>query len=160
MLVARDLLGKVILCRKLDVIKKCRIVEDEAYLLGDPASHSYLGITKRNASMFKEPGILYVFTMHRQNCMNVVTLRGEAILLRAAEPLANIEKPTNGPGKLCTALGVTRADDGKNLTSSDIVFVDDGWKPKEIVCSPRIGVTKAKDNLLRFYIEGSKYLSR
>lgn len=159
-LIARELLGRIIVSRKHGIIRKCRIVEDEAYLVGDPACHSHRGITKRNASMFKEPGTLYVFTMHRQNCMNVVTMKGEAILLRAAEPMNNIDKPTNGPGKLSLALGVTRAeDDGKSLISSDITIEDDGWKPKDIGCSPRIGLTKAKDRFLRFYVKGNRYVS-
>lgn len=104
-LVAQELLGKIIVCRKHGIIRKCRIVEDEAYLVGDPACYSYRGITKRNASMFKGPGTLYVFTMHRQNCMNVVTLREEAILLRAAEPMNNIDKPTNGAWKIKLSSG-------------------------------------------------------
>lgn len=159
--VAKELLGKIIICKKHNKAKACRIVETEAYLIGDPASHSYKGQTKRNQSMFKDPGTLYVYIIHRQNCMNIVTKKGEAVLIRAAEPLYNIDKPTNGPGKLCAALGITRIeDDGKNVINSNIIIVDDGWKPQSIECSKRIGVTKAKDLLLRFYIKGNKYVSR
>ncbi len=154
--VAKDLLGKLFV--KGD--KVVRIVETEAYLRDDPASHSYRGMTKRNRSMFKGPGTLYVYTMHRQNCMNVVTKVGEAVLIRAAEPVKGVEGRTNGPGLLTKALGITREHDGISLLGGEIYIADDGYRPEEIAVSRRIGVTKAKDEPLRFYIRGNRYVSR
>ena len=158
---ARNLLGKVLVVSRDGMLKRCRIVETEAYLRNDPASHSYRGVTKRNRSMFKEPGTLYVYTIHRQFCMNVVRGYGEAVLIRSAEPLENVTLPTNGPGRLCRALGITVADDGKDLTtSSDIWIEDDGYAPSSIVRSKRVGVTKARNRLLRFYVKDSRWVSR
>ncbi len=138
--VARDLLGKLFVKGE----KVARIVETEAYLKDDPASHSYRGITRRNRSMFKGPGTLYVFTIHRQNCMNVVTKPGEAVLIRAAEPVKGVKGRTSGPGLLTRALGINRSHDGISLLEGDIFMADDGYRPKEISTSKRIGITKAK----------------
>jgi len=159
---ARKLLGKVIAVSRGGVVKRCRIVETEAYLRNDPASHSYKGITKRNKSMFGEPGTLYVYTIHRQFCMNIVRGYGEAVLIRAAEPLNNITEQTKGPGRLCRALGVSIKDDGKDLTSdeSDIWIEDDGYSGFDVVRAKRVGVSKAKNKLLRFYIKDSKWVSK
>jgi len=159
--VAKDLLGKLLISEKGGERKVVRIVETEAYLRDDPASHSYRGETKRNRSMFKGPGTLYVYTMHRQNCMNVVTKRGEAVLIRAAEPVENVSGNTRGPGRLCRALGINRAeDDGKSLLSSDVYLLDDGFRPEDVVQTTRIGISKAKDRPYRFYIKGSGYVSK
>lgn len=155
---AINLLGRVLVVFRNNVMKRCRISETEAYLRNDPASHSYRGITRKNRSMFKSPGTLYVYAIHRQFCMNIVRGYGEAVLIRSAEPLENITSSTKGPGRLCRALGITIADDGKDLTSpsSDIWIEDDGYSVGEIVRSRRVGVTKAKTRLLRFYIKNSK----
>lgn len=154
--VAKDLLGKLFV--KGD--KVVRIVETEAYLRNDPASHSYRGMTRRNRSMFKGPGTLYVFTIHRQNCMNVVTKVGEAVLIRAAEPIKGVKGRTSGPGLLAKAIGITREHDGISLLEGEIYIADDGYRPKEIAVSKRIGVTRAKHELLRFYIKENRYVSR
>jgi len=162
---AKKLLGKVIVVAKGGVIRKCRIVEVEAYLKNDPAAHSYKGMTKRNKSMFGPPGTLYVFVVHRQHCANVVRGGGEAVLIRAGEPILNIISPTNGPGKLTRALGIRReTDDGKDLTDprSDIWIEDDGFElsDHDIVTTTRVGITRAKDWPLRFYIRWSPYVSK
>ena len=83
-----------------------RIVECEAYESGDPASHAFLGPTLRNRSMFAPPGTLYVFSIHRVYCANVVGRAGEAALLRAGEPLTPGLPSPSGPGRLCRALGI------------------------------------------------------
>jgi len=158
-LVARELLGKLII-KKRNGTKAARIVETEAYVSGDPANHAFRGETKRNRSMFKEPGTLYVYSVHGQNCMNAVTRRGEAVLIRAAEPVENVDGRTSGPGLLCRAMRITREDDGKSLLSSDIYITDDRYRPASIASSPRIGVTEWKDRQLRFYVEGNPYLSK
>jgi len=150
-LVAQDLLGKMITVERNER-RIARITETEAYVTGDPANHAFRGETKRNRSMFKDPGTLYVYTVHAQNCMNAVTRRGEAVLIRAAQPVENVSERTSGPGLLCRAMGITREDDGKSLLQSEILIRGDGYRPASIASSPRIGVTKWKDRHLRFFI--------
>jgi DNA-3-methyladenine glycosylase len=156
-----------------------RIVETEAYRQSDPASHSYRGITPRTAPMFQSGGRLYVyFTYGMHYCLNIVVGRkglGEAVLLRAAEPLAGlgiiqsnrgisgINNLTNGPGKLAQALGIQDTNlSGKILNKSSILLESPNQplKPEDIVSSPRIGIKKATDLPWRFYIKGNRYVSR
>lgn len=142
-----------------------RIVETEAYTADDPASHSFGGRTARNAVMFGPAGHLYVYLsygIHR--CANIVTGasgEGQAVLIRAVEPLDGIElmmlrrrrEPlADGPGKLCQALGITLDDDGVDLTRSPrIRLLDDGTPPPaEPITGPRIGITRAVDAPWRF----------
>lgn len=158
-LVARQLLGKLIVIRR-DEKRAVRIVETEAYVTGDPANHAFRGQTKRNQSMFKGPGTIYVYAVHGQNCMNAVTRRGEAVLIRAAEPVENVSARTSGPGLLCRAVGITRQDDGKSLVDSEISVMDDDYRPARIVSSPRIGVTEWKDCQLRFHITDNPSVSK
>jgi len=158
-LVARELLGKMIVAER-NGRRAARIVETEAYVKGDPANHAFKGETKRNRSMFKGPGALYVYSVHGQNCMNAVTRPGEAVLLRAAEPVENVKDRTSGPGLLCKAMGITLVDDGKSLISSEIYVSDDGYRPENVAASPRIGVSAWKDRLLRFYIEDNPFVSK
>lgn len=158
-LVARELLGKLIVIRR-DEKRAARIVETEAYVTGDPANHAFRGQTKRNQSMFKSPGTIYVYVVHGQSCMNAVTKRGEAVLVRAAEPVENVSNRTSGPGLLCRATGITRQDDGKSLVDSEISITDDGYRPASIISSPRIGVTRWKDRRLRFHIKDNPFVSK
>lgn len=158
--VARDLLGKAFHVRHRGVWRSGFIVEDEAYVRDDPANHAYRGPNRRNRSMFKGPGTLYVYTIHGVHCVNVVTQRGEAVLIRALEPRENISRPTNGPGKVGRALGITTdAYDGLAITGPGIRIADAGYPTFELGTSPRIGVTRAKDRALRFYVKGNTYLS-
>jgi len=158
-LVARELLGKLIVVER-DKRRAARIVETEAYVTGDPANHAFRGQTKRNRSMFKDPGTLYVYTVHAQNCMNAVTKRGEAVLIRAAQPIEDMSERTSGPGLLCRAMGITREDDGKPLLRCEISIRDDGYRPASIASSPRIGVTRWKDRHLRFFIKDNPFVSK
>lgn len=158
-LVARELLGKLILIKR-DKRLTARIVETEAYVSGDPANHAFKGQTRRNQSMFKGPGTIYVYAVHGQSCMNAVTGQGEAVLIRAAEPLENVSERTSGPGLLCRAMGITRQDDGKSLVDREVSIIDDGYRPKSIVSSPRIGVTGWKDCRLRFHIKDNLFVSK
>lgn len=159
--VATDLLGKVLRARHGSVWKSGAIVEDEAYLRDDPANHAYRGPSRRNQSMFKEPGTLYVYSIHSVYCMNIVTQRGEAVLIRAVEPLENISLPTNGPGKVCRALGITRdVHDGLTVEGPEVQIVDGGRRTFELGTSSRVGVTKAKRLPLRFFITGNPFVSR
>ncbi len=110
--VARDLLGAVVTVRARDGVRSVRLVEVEAYVANDPASHAYRGPTRRNRSMFGPPGTLYIYRIHQVVCANLVTRPGEAVLLRAGRPLLPVEANPSGPGRLCRVLGLTIADDG------------------------------------------------
>lgn len=180
--VARELLGKVLLRRDATVLLAGRIVETEAYLgTGDAAAHAAAGRTTRNAVLFGPPGRVYVFLSYGNHwCLNVSTLPdgiAGGVLFRALEPLAGIEAMararrldgraprllTSGPGRLGQALGVTRArDNGKDMTApaSDLIVVDDGFAPLSIEATPRIGISKAVEEPLRFVIAGNKFVSR
>ncbi|MEM3031756.1 MAG: DNA-3-methyladenine glycosylase [Nitrososphaerota archaeon] len=158
---AKSLLGKVLVRGGDAPSKRCRIVEVEAYVRGDPANHAYRGMTPRNRSMFGKPGTLYVYMVHNNHCMNVVRGGGEAVLIRSAEPLENIDGPTVGPGRLCRTLGVDRGLDGMDLcTSTSMWLEDDGYVVGDIVAARRVGVTRGRRRLLRFYIRGSRWVSR
>ncbi len=156
-----------------------RIVETEAYHQSDPASHSYRGITPRTAPMYESGGRLYVyFTYGKHYCLNIVVGRkgvGEAVLIRAAEPLVGIEimqanrgisdikNLTNGPGKLAQALGIHDTHlSGKILNKSSILLEgpEVPVKQSDIVASPRIGITAGTELPWRFYIKGNPYVSR
>ncbi|MHB0912011.1 MAG: DNA-3-methyladenine glycosylase [Armatimonadota bacterium] len=174
--VARALLGKVLVHETEVGLLAGRIVETEAYLADDPACHASRGMTRRNASMFGEPGHAYVyFTYGMYHCMNVVTAPegvGEAVLIRAVEPVSGIEAMaanrgtekllnlTSGPGKLCMAFGLTREHDGLDLTRGDLTVVDDGTPPGEIVTATRIGIRLGADSPWRFYTAGNSHVSK
>jgi DNA-3-methyladenine glycosylase len=157
-----------------------RIVEVEAYLGPlDEASHAYRGPTRRNATMFGPAGHLYVyFTYGMHWCANVVTGRpgdGQAVLLRALEPVAGLDamraaRPKarrdvdlcRGPARLCEALGITGELDGADLCrrSADRLWLArDGAAPSPVVTGPRIGITKAVHHPWRFSVAGSRYVS-
>lgn len=167
--VARALLGCHLVRVDGGVERRAKIVEVEAYIgAHDLASHSSRGITPRTRVMYGPPGHAYVYLIYGiYHCMNVVTEpegRGAAVLLRALEPVANIEGNTKGPGLLCNALGIDRRLDGHDLLSDD--FYIEAAPPGErfnIVERPRIGVAYAKEwaeKNLRFYIEGNRYISK
>lgn len=174
--VARNLLGKTLVHDTEKGIIAGRIVETEAYLCDDPACHASRGMTKRNAAMFGEAGHAYVyFTYGMYHCLNAVTAPegvGEAVLIRAVEPLEGIEimeanrgkeKLTDlasGPGKLCQAFGLDRRHNGLDLTEGELIIMDYGWIPQEIVTAARIGISLAADKPWRFYISGSHHVSK
>lgn len=167
--VARDLLGTY-LVRVYDGIARIgRIVEVEAYLgPHDLAAHSARGLTARTKVMFGPPGHAYVYLIYGMyHCMNIVTQaerHASAVLLRAVEPIENIEGRTQGPGLLCRAMGIDRRLNGHDLTSEDFyVAADEAPARVTIVKRPRIGVDYAGHwarRLLRFYVKGSAYVSR
>ena len=166
--VARELLGKVLVRRTPEGLCAGRIVETEAYLgKNDAASHAYRGRTNRNAAMFGPPGRAYVYSIHQVFCVNAVTEpEGTAVLIRAIEPLAGIELMaerrghvrgcdlTRGPGKLCQALAIDLQLDGWDLTRGSRLWIADHPDARGVTISnsPRIGLGKAKDLLLRFFI--------
>jgi DNA-3-methyladenine glycosylase len=180
--VARALLGKVLVRRLDDEWLSGRIAETEAYFgKDDPAAHSFVGKTARNAVLFGPPGFAYVYFIYGMySCLNVsCEPDGEpgGVLFRAIEPLEGLEtmarlrglpktaKPrllTSGPGRLCQAMGITRAgQNGLDMTDpkSELQILDDGFRPKSILATPRIGLTKAVDRLHRFVIEGNEFVS-
>jgi DNA-3-methyladenine glycosylase len=158
--VAPELLNKVF------VVDGCagRIVEVEAYTSDDPASHCYNGRTTRNAVMFGPPGRLYVyFSYGMHHCVNIVTGSdgdGQAVLLRAIEPLDGVESMrsrrgsvadrslTDGPGKLAQALGLDLADNGRCAE----VYDDGVAPPEQPRVGPRVGITRAADWPRRFRV--------
>ncbi|SHH33119.1 DNA-3-methyladenine glycosylase [Anaerosphaera aminiphila DSM 21120] len=188
-MVAKELLGKVIVRKYGSVELVGRIVETEAYTgYLDKGSHTYNGKrTNRTEVMYGEAGHLYVYLNYGMyNLTNIVTNEknlGEAVLLRGIEPISEIEEMSknrfkksyeelnsyqrknfsNGPGKLSMAMNITRDDDGKDLCSFEDVYLrDDGYKNFSIVESKRVGIDYAEeaiDFLYRFYIEGSDYVS-
>jgi DNA-3-methyladenine glycosylase len=182
--VSRALLGKVLVRRWNRKLLAARIVEVEAYLgRGDPAAHAYAGKTARNAVLFGPPGHSYVYFIYGNHyCFNVSCLPdGEAggVLFRALEPLIGIEEMaklrgislsgprslrtlTSGPGRMAEAFGITRErDNGKDLTSasSDLWIADDGFRPRRVLVTRRIGITKAAEHPLRYVIAGNPFVS-
>jgi DNA-3-methyladenine glycosylase len=182
--VSRDLLGKVLVRRQGKKLLAARIVEVEAYLgQSDPAAHSAAGRTARNAVLFGPPGRSYVYFIYGNHyCFNVSCLPdGQAggVLFRALEPLLGIEKMarlrhvsvnsarglrllTSGPGRLAEAFGITRErDNGKDLTraNSDLFITDDGFLPRRVRTTARIGITKAAARPLRYLIAGNEFVS-
>lgn len=171
---APRLLGCELSRRTAAGVLRARIVETEAYNQNDPASHSFRGMTKRNAPMFKAGGHLYVyFTYGMHYCLNIVVGGlgvGEAVLIRAAEPLDGIEimkrnrradditQLLNGPAKLCQAFGITDAKlSGAKLGKSaiDLLPPKIPIRQNSIGEAPRVGIRKATDQLWRFYLKDS-----
>ena len=171
---ARRLLGSI-LEREVDgQVVRVMIVETEAYDETDAASHSFNGRTPRTDVMFGPAGHLYVyFTYGMHYCCNVVTgHRGEgsAVLIRAVQPLVGeniLEKRrhktgvevTNGPAKLCQALGITKEMNGHNLQRSPLRLLLRPPLKSGITRTTRVGISKAKDVLWRFYISDNEYVS-
>jgi len=141
--------------------RSVRLVETEAYVTGDPASHAYRGATRRNRSMFGPPGTLYVFRIHQVVCANLVTRPGEAVLLRAGETVGAALPSASGPGRLCRALGITIADDGLDAVRSPrLRLSSDGLRPRAIVRGPRVGIRRAAERPLRFAVDRHPAVSR
>jgi DNA-3-methyladenine glycosylase len=157
--VAEDLLGKWIVRREGGRFRAGRIVETEGYLASDPASHAYHGETPRNRAMYGSPGTLYVFRIHQVDCANAVTRRGEAVLVRAAEPVAHLEGSATGPGRLARAFGLTVADSGASLITSEFRIVAAARPREPIVRTPRVGLSRARESLYRFLLSGNRWVS-
>lgn len=167
-LVARELLGAELLVDGVGGI----ITETEAYHPSEPASHAHRGQTERNSAMFLGPGHVYVYRSYGIHwCFNLVCADAAAILIRAIQPTQGVEQMAerrgladpralcSGPGKLCSALNLTRAENGLLLSDPPFRFRPADQRPP-IVIGPRIGITKAAELPWRFGIAGSAYLSR
>jgi DNA-3-methyladenine glycosylase len=162
--VARALVGKHLVRGALGG----RIVEVEAYVHEeDQAAHSRFGRTERTRIMYGPPGHAYVFLIYGMyDCFNVVCEPEHspaAVLVRAIEPHPGTPDGTDGPGKLCRALGITRAHNGADLCGDELWIEDRGGKRPRIVATPRIGVDYAGDWALkpwRFVDADSPFLSK
>jgi DNA-3-methyladenine glycosylase len=177
--VARELLGKILMRQSEEGLASGRVVEAEAYLSSrDPACHAHRGPSRKNAAMFGPAGHAYVYMIHARWCLNAVTEGigcGSAVLIRALEPLAGIplmQRRRNlethrdlarGPARLCEALAVTKALDSHDLTLGHHLWITadptlNGTAPR-IHRSRRIGVTSAHGRLLRFFFANNSYVS-
>jgi DNA-3-methyladenine glycosylase len=152
-----------------------RIVEVEAYHHTDPAAHSFGGRTERNAIMFGPPGFAYVYRSYGIHwCVNFVCEpegSASAVLIRAIEPLAGLTRMArrrgtkdarllcSGPGRLCQALGITRAQNGLALDAPPFELRRPS-EPVEVAVGPRIGLTKAVDQPWRYGLKGSRFVSK
>jgi DNA-3-methyladenine glycosylase len=173
--VARDLLGKVMVHGPTSGI----IVETEAYLGGDDlAAHSARGLTDRTRVIFGPPGHAYVYFIYGMyECLNLVAEpegQSGCVLIRALEPVGGLaimrrrrpaaRKPedlASGPGKLTLALGITRAQNGVDVTRGSLVARAPSEPRKiDIAASPRIGITKCVDWPLRFFIRANPFVSK
>jgi DNA-3-methyladenine glycosylase len=168
---AKALLGKYLVFKNMKGI----IVETEAYLFkDDPGCHASRGITSRNAPMFEEAGRAYVYLIYGMyHCLNIVSGKkgeGEAVLIRAIEPVTGIdvmqkrrktkkiENLCSGPGKLTQAFGITRRQNNLSLLSGDFRIYGSKIKPV-ISTSARIGLSEGKELQLRFFIAGNRFVS-
>lgn len=151
-----------------------RIVETEAYRSDDPASHSAMGPTRRNAAMFGPAGCAYVYRSYGIHwCLNLVCAPGEAVLLRALEPLAGLDLMAarrgvtdlralcSGPGKIGQALDIGPGDDGRPFGTPDFMILPtEPLAVADLLQGPRIGLSRAVDLPWRFGLRGSPCLSR
>jgi DNA-3-methyladenine glycosylase len=173
---ARFLLGKVLVRQWPRGAAAGRIVETEAYLPHDPACHAFRGRTPRNRSLFLEWGHAYVYlcygTSYLLNVSSEAAGIGAGVLLRALEPMSGTEhmrtgpKPiklldlTRGPGRLTAALRVNLKHDGLDLFDGPRLWIgSDQHEGGPVGCSVRIGISKASDERLRFFVAGSRYVS-
>jgi DNA-3-methyladenine glycosylase len=173
---ARYLIGKVVVRELPEGVVSGRIVETEAYVVGDAAGHSYRGMTQRNRSLFGERGRAYVYLAYGTSFMLNVSSEmpgiGAGVLIRALEPLEGIpimqlnrgidrlRDLARGPGRLAAALQVDRRLDGLDLCREGPLWLrHDDHEPGEIGQSIRIGITRNVDRLLRFYLRDSPFVS-
>lgn len=174
-IVAKEILGNILI-KKNQSILKGRIVETEAYYgLSDPASRAFKGRTNYNKWMWGEAGTLFIYMVHGNWLLNIITEKKDipsGILIRAVEPIdgieemmkrrnVNIKNLTSGPGKLTKAFGITKEHNGIEVynPSSEIV-VEKGEIKDKIKTSHRIGVKNDLPQHLRFYIDGNQFVSR
>jgi DNA-3-methyladenine glycosylase len=173
---ARFLIGKMLMRTLPEGVAGGRVVETEAYDIGDAAGHAYRGITPRNRALFLERGHAYVYLAYGTSFMLNVSSEtagvGAGVLLRAIEPTDGIaimqrnrstervRDLARGPGRLCAALGIDRGLDGIDLCQAGPLWLgSDGQAPDEIGQGKRIGITRAADSPLRFYVRGNGFVS-
>ena len=173
---ARFLIGKTLVHDLPHVRLSGRIVETEAYIVGDAASHAFRGLTPRNKSLFLDRGHAYVYFIYGSHYMlNISGQRkgiGEGVLLRGLEPLEGIEwmqrhrhtksltELSLGPGRLAAAMQITRSLDGLDMCAKSPLWLGTAARPTgRIGVSVRIGITQEAHRLLRFYERGNPFVS-
>ena len=173
---ARFLIGKILVRKLAGGVAGGRIVETEAYGIGDPAGHAYRGMTPRNRALFLERGHAYVYLAYGVSFMlNVSSEKsgvGAGVLIRAVEPTLGVtimeqnrgaervRDLARGPGRLCEALAIDRRLDGIDLCQAGPLWLgSDGRAPDEVGESKRIGITRAPDRPLRFYVRSNSFVS-
>ena len=175
--VARELIGCILYKKTAIGVLSARIVETEAYTQEDPASHSFPGKKCRNKDMYLPGGFTYVYLIYGiHHCLNIVTEpagSGCAVLLRAAQPLSGIsimlknrhklklEKDTEicrGPGNLAKSFGIKLSDSGIPVWKGNLI-IKKGHPENIVHATPRIGISKGKEYLWRFFESESKYIS-
>jgi DNA-3-methyladenine glycosylase len=170
------LIGKALVRELPEGVASGRIVETEAYIVGDAAGHAYRGMTRRNASLFLERGRAYVYLAYGVSYMLNVSSEapgiGAGVLIRALEPLEGIpimqrnrgvervQDLARGPGRLAAALRIDRSLDGLDLCREGPLWLGRGDnEPGEIGQSVRIGISRDANRLLRFYLRHSPFVS-
>ena len=173
---ARYLIGKILVREIPEGVVSGRIVETEAYVVGDAAGHAYRGVTPRNRALFLERGHAYVYLAYGISYMLNVSSEapeiGAGVLIRALEPLEGIaimrenrgverlRDLARGPGKLTAALRIDRRLDGTDLCGEGPLYLGcDDQEPGKIGQSVRIGITREAHRLLRFYVRNSPFVS-
>ena len=173
---ARYLIGKLVVRELPEGIVSGRIVETEAYIVGDAAGHAYRGMTPRNRALFLEPGRAYVYLAYGVSYMLNVSSEapgiGAGVLIRALEPnegvaimqrnrgVERLRDLARGPGRLAEALRIDRALDGLDLCRKGPLWLaEGGQEPGDIGHSVRIGITKDAHRPPRFYLRGSPFVS-
>ena len=173
---ARYLIGKILVREIAEGITSGRIVETEAYVVGDAAGHAYRGMTPRNRSLFLDRGHAYVYLVYGSTCMLNVSSEtagiGAGVLIRALEPcdgipimqrnrgIEQLRDLARGPGRLAAALRVDRRLDSIDLCREGPLWLGrDDHEPGEIGQSIRIGIARGANRLLRFYVRGSPFVS-
>lgn len=178
-LVAQELLGKQIIRKVNNKIVSGIIVETEAYMMDDPASHAYRGKTKSNEALFGQVGHAYIYFIYGSHfCFNIVARSADCqaggVLIRALEPVEGIEAMkhfrqtevernlTNGPGKLAQALHITKTLYGHDVTHEGPLYVVQGVKVahNDICATKRIGISKAREQAWRFYVCTNPFVSQ
>jgi len=179
-IVAKELLGALLIHKIGDTVVAGYIVETEAYCSDDAACHAYKGRkTLRNATLFGPVAHAYVYVSYGIHfCINIVSrhpsIIAGGVLIRALQPVYGIEfmqkmrnttqlkNLTSGPGKLTQALGITLQHNGTDLLNNSGLFLAQGIEIAEsdIIASPRIGISQAKEHLWRFYVKGNPFVSK
>lgn len=173
---AQKLLGCTLVHKTKDGTTAGKIVETEAYLYDDPACHAFKGKTPRTAPMFEAAGIAYVYLIYGvYECFNIVSGekgRGEAVLIRALEPIEGIDlmmerRQTNqtqnlcsGPGKLVLAMGINRSNNFQSMISDTLYCEKRELNNTDIIQTTRIGITQAADLPHRFYLKNNRFVSK
>ena len=177
-IVAKEILGKKLITKIDGKITGGIIVETESYEgFNDPASHGYIGKTERNKPIFENGGIVYVYLIYGKfYLLNIVTSVKDfpsSVFIRAVEPTDGIElmqkrrqckdinRLTNGPAKLTVALGINKNFNYETINKNKIFIINENHlKEFQIIATNRIGISKGKELLKRFYIKGNKWISK